>query len=333
MLHNNFLKMPKAELHLHIEGTLEPQMMFELAQRNKVNLKYGSIDEIKKAYCFNNLQGFLDLYYQGMAVLITEQDFYELTYAYLVRANQDNVTHAIKQAKKDFAIKASIIVCFLCHLSEDHALRSFEEIMDFRENFIGIGLDSSKLGNPLSKFKRVFEQAKKEGLYLVAHAGEEGPVEYIWEAIDILGIDRIDHGNTILNDKTLIQRIIKNDIALTMCLLSNRCLKVASDLSTHPAAKLLDKGVKVTINSDDPAYFGGYINENYKQLAQALKLSEAQIIKLINNSLEAKFDLPRQFVTVYYFIFHYIFKLIWSHIIYCRMSPFCIIVSFNIFKY
>ncbi|MED7818397.1 MULTISPECIES: adenosine deaminase [unclassified Francisella] len=315
MKYNNLLAMPKAELHLHIEGTLEPEMMFQLAQRNKVNLKYSSIDKIKKAYSFNNLQDFLDLYYQGMSVLLTEHDFYDLTYAYLTRASQDNVTHAeifvdpqahldrgislsivfngirqaITQAEKDFSIKTSIIVCFLRHLSEDNALRSFEKIMDFRDNFIGIGLDSSELGNPPSKFKRVFEQAKKEGLYLVAHAGEEGPVEYISEAIDILGVDRIDHGNAILDDETLIQRIIKDDIALTMCPLSNKCLKVMTNLSDHPAAKLLEKGVKVTINSDDPAYFGGYVNENYKQLAQALKLSDTQIIKLINNSLDAKF--------------------------------------------
>ncbi|MBK2267997.1 adenosine deaminase [Francisella philomiragia] len=315
MIYENLLAIPKVELHLHIEGTLEPEMMFQLAQRNKVNLKYGSIDEIKRAYNFNNLQDFLDLYYQGMSVILTEQDFYDLTYAYLVKANQDNVTHseifidpqahlergislsivfsgvtqAIKRAEKDFSIKTSIIVCFLRHLSENHALCSFEKIMDFRESFIGIGLDSSELGNPPSKFKRVFEQAKKEGLYLVAHAGEEGPVEYIWEAIDILGVDRIDHGNAILNDETLIQRIIKDNIALTMCPLSNKCLKVTSNLSDHPAAKLLEKGVKVTINSDDPAYFGGYLNENYRQIAQALKLSEAQIIRLINNGLEAKF--------------------------------------------
>ncbi|WP_150466917.1 adenosine deaminase [Francisella sp. SYW-9] len=315
MKYESVLAMSKAELHLHIEGTLEPKMMFQLAQRNKVSLKYNSINEIKRAYNFNNLQDFLDLYYQGMSVLLTEQDFYDLTYAYLVKANQDNVTHtemfidpqahlergislstvfsgvaqAIKQAEKDFGIKASIIVCFLRHLSEDHALRSFEKMMGFREHFIGIGLDSSELGNPPSKFKRVFEQAKKDGLYLVAHAGEEGPVEYIWEAIDVLGIDRIDHGNAILNDETLIQRVIKDNIALTMCPLSNKCLKVITDLSKHPAAKLLEKGVKVTINSDDPAYFGGYVNENYRQLAQALNLSEAQIIKLINNSLEAKF--------------------------------------------
>ncbi|AEB28436.1 adenosine deaminase [Francisella hispaniensis] len=315
MIYKNLLAMPKAELHLHIEGTLEPEMMFQLAQRNKVNLKYGSIDEIKRAYNFNNLQDFLDLYYQGMSVILTEQDFYDLTYAYLIKANQDNVTHseifidpqahlergislsivfngvtqAIKQAEKDFSIKTSIIVCFLRHLSENHALRCFEKIMDFRESFIGIGLDSSELGNPPSKFKRVFEQAKKEGLYLVAHAGEEGPVEYIWEAIDILGVDRIDHGNAILNDEALIRRVIKDNIALTMCPLSNKCLKVTSNLSDHPLAKLLEKGVKVTINSDDPAYFGGYLNENYRQIAEALKLSEAQIIRLINNSLEAKF--------------------------------------------
>ncbi|BCL52681.1 adenosine deaminase [Francisella tularensis subsp. holarctica FSC022] len=313
MLNEKLLLRPKAELHLHIEGTIEPEMMFQLAQRNNVKLKYNSIKEISKAYVFNNLQNFLDLYYQGVSVLITEQDFYDITYSYLVKAHKDNVTHteifidpqvhsergislsvifngvtqAIREAEKNFGIKTSVIVCFLLHLSQDHALRYFEKLMDFRDRFIGIGLDGYEFGNPPSKFKKLFEIAKKEELYLTTHVSE--PVEYIWEAIDVLGVNRIDHGNSILEDETLIQRVIKDNIPLTMCPLSDKFLKTNSNLSSHTVGILLEKGVKVTINSDDPAYFSGYINENYRQISQALKLSEDQIIKLINNSLESKF--------------------------------------------
>ncbi|MGQ4001604.1 adenosine deaminase [Francisellaceae bacterium CB299] len=315
MFDKDLLAKPKAELHMHIEGSLEPKMIFELAKRNNVSLKYSSVEEIKLAYSFNNLQQFLDLYYQGMSVLITEQDFYDLTYAYLQQAANDNVTHtemfvdpqahlerkislsnvfigmqkAIKQAEKDFGIKASIIVCFLRHLSEKNALECFEQVMDYRGHFIGIGLDSSELGHPPTKFKNLFETARKENLFLVAHAGEEGPAEYVWQALDILGVDRIDHGNAIITDKALVQRIIKDDIALTMCPLSNKSLKVTPDLKDYPAKLLLDMGVKITINSDDPAYFGGYINENYQQLASSLNLTNNDINKLIQNSLDARF--------------------------------------------
>lgn len=308
-------KQAKAELHIHIEGSLEPEMMFNLAKRNSVRLKYNSIPEIKQAYKFANLQKFLDLYYQGMSVLITEQDFFDLTYAYLKKAANDNVSHAemfmdpqghtsrgieldvifagmnraIKQAEQDFSIKSSIIICFLRHLSEDNALREFDKLMDHRNSFIGIGLDSSEVGYPPSLFKNLFDIARKEKLKLVAHAGEEGPASYVWEAVDILGVDRIDHGNAIISDIDLVKRIAKDGLALTMCPLSNRALQSVPNLANHQAIELLNHGIKVTINSDDPAYFGGYINQNLIELAEALSLNELDIHKLIANSLNAKF--------------------------------------------
>lgn len=305
----------KAELHIHIEGSLEPQMLLDLSLRNKVAIKYNSLEEIKRAYKFANLQEFLDIYYQGMSVLIREQDFFDLTYAYLTKAHQDNVTHseiffdpqghlhrgvslqtifngmnaAIKQANLDFGIVTSIIPCFLRHLSEDDALKTFEQLMDYRDNFIGIGLDSSELGHPPSKFKNLFNLARKENLKLVAHAGEEGPASYVWEAIDVLGVDRIDHGDAIATDETLINRVVKDQLALTMCPISNQCLQVVPDLSQHMALKLLEKGVKVTINSDDPAYFGGYVNDNYSALAGKLNLSNTDLELFVKNSLDARF--------------------------------------------
>lgn len=311
----NFNTLPKAELHIHIEGSLEPQMLLELSLRNKVAIKYSSLAEIKQAYNFANLQEFLDIYYQGMSVLISEQDFFDLTYAYLIKVHQDNVTHseiffdpqghlprgislqtifngmnaAIKQANSEFGIVTSIIPCFLRHLSEDDALRTFEQLMDYRDNFIGIGLDSSELGNPPSKFKNLFDRARKENLKLVAHAGEEGPASYVWEALDLLGVDRIDHGNAIYSDKELIKRVAKDKIALTMCPLSNRCLQVVPDLAKHKGRELLEQGVIVTLNSDDPAYFGGYVGQNYSELATALQLSERELQQLAQNSLAAKF--------------------------------------------
>ena len=303
----------KAELHMHLEGSLEPEMMLNLAKKNKVQLKYQSINEIKNAYKFNNLQEFLDLYYQGMSVLQTKQDFFDLTYAYLTNAHHDNVTHtemfidpqghisrgislknvfdgindAIIEADNNYNIKASIIVCFLRHLSEADALLVFDQVMDFRDKFIGIGLDSSELGNPPSKFKNLFNKARLEKLKLVAHAGEEGPASYIWEALDILGVDRIDHGNAVLSDNELIKRIVKDEISLTMCPLSNKSLNVVPNLKNHQALELLNHGVRVT--SDDPAYFGGYINQNYTEITKALSLSDKEVEKLAKLSLEAKF--------------------------------------------
>lgn len=306
---------PKAELHVHLEGTLEPQMMLDLAKKNNVNLRYTSLADFAKAYQFKNLQEFLDLYYMGMSVLQTKQDFYDLTYAYLARASQDNVTHsevffdpqahidrgialstimdgiwpAILHAKLDYGIQASLIPCFLRHLSEDNALSVFDEVMQYRDKIIGIGLDSTEVGNPAIKFKNLFDRARGEKLKLVAHAGEEGPASYVWDALDILGVDRIDHGNAILSDRELIKRVAKEKIALTMCPLSNQCLQVTPDLSRHPALELLHHGVRVTINSDDPAYFGGYINENYIKLSQAMNISNGDLHELIQNSLDAKF--------------------------------------------
>lgn len=305
----------KAELHIHLEGSLEPEMMLNLAIKNNIQLKYKSIAEIKQAYKFNNLQEFLDLYYQGMSVLKTKQDFFDLTYAYLTKAHHNNVTHtemffdpqghisrgvslsnifggineAILEAHKHYGIKASTIVCFLRHLSEDDALRAFDQVMKFRDSFIGIGLDSAELGNPPSKFKNLFARARAENLKLVAHAGEEGPASYVWEALDILGVHRIDHGNAILSDKELINRIVKDKIPLTMCPLSNKSLHVVPDLRNHQALALLNYGIPVTINSDDPAYFGGYLNQNYIELAKALFLSDSDLEKFAKLSLESKF--------------------------------------------
>ncbi|MCF6766312.1 adenosine deaminase [Thiotrichales bacterium 19S3-7] len=312
---NSLLSKAKAELHVHLEGTLEAEMMLSLAQKNNVKLKYKNLTELKKAYNFNNLQEFLDLYYQGMSVLINESDYYELTYAYLKKAKQDNVSYAeifvdpqahvsrgisletmfrgisnaIKDAQLKLGINATIILCFLRHLSESDALHLFDKLMDYRNYFIGIGLDSSELGHPPKKFKQLFNLARDEKLHLVAHAGEEGPPEYVWQALDILGVERIDHGNAILYDQTLIERVANEQIPLTMCPLSNKALKVETNLRNHPAKTLLNKGVKVTINSDDPAYFSGYINQNYEQLISAVKLSQNEIERLIDNSLSARF--------------------------------------------
>lgn len=310
----NTIQQPKSELHIHLEGSLEPQMMLDLANRNGISLKYTSVDQIKSAYQFNNLQEFLDIYYQGMSVLQTEQDYFDLTYAYLSKAHQDNVTYsemffdpqahlargiklatifngmnrAITKAKTDLHLTASLIPCFLRHLDEDNALATFDQLMEFRDSFIGIGLDSSELGNPPLKFKNLFARARNEKLKLVAHAGEEGPAEYVWQALDVLGVDRIDHGNSILQDTTLIKRIAQDKIGLTMCPLSNKCLKVVPDLRIHQARKLLEENILVTINSDDPAYFGGYVNDNYRELAHALSLSDNEINTLIKNSLQVK---------------------------------------------
>jgi adenine deaminase len=311
--------LPKAELHLHIEGSLEPQMLLDLAKRNNVKLKYNSIAEVKDAYRFNDLQGFLDLYYYGMSVLITEQDFYELTYAYLAKAKNENIIYAeiffdpqahvnrgvsfssiingisraMDDANNKLGIVSNLIMCLLRDLSEKSAIDTLEMALQYRNKFIGIGLDSAEIGNPPQKFKNLYNMARDEGLKLVVHAGEEGSVEYIWQAIDILGVDRIDHGNTAITDKELVKRLVKDKIALTMCPLSNLSLKVVDDLKEHPAKKLLDTGVLVTINSDDPAYFGGYINENFIQLSNKLQLSKHEIKQLTENSLQARFYTDR----------------------------------------
>lgn len=303
----------KAELHIHIEGSLEPQMMMDLAVRNKIQLPYSSVSQIEYAYNFENLQSFLDLYYRGMSVLQTEQDYYDLMMSYLRRVSLQNVVRAeiffdpqghlprgiawstfmsgfnraLNDARTQLGIDGRLILCFLRHLPESDAIRTFEAAMEYRDLFIGVGLDSSELGFPPHLFKNVFRQAKDAGLYLSAHAGEEGPAEYVWEAIDVLGVDRIDHGNNAIQDIELVRRIARDKLALTMCPLSNQRLKSVPDLSLHQLRDFMDAGVIATINSDDPAYFGGYVNENYFAIADALKLSEVEIRQLAENSLTA----------------------------------------------
>jgi adenosine deaminase len=307
--------LPKAELHLHIEGSLEPQMLLDLAKRNNIKLKYNSIEEVKTAYKFNNLQEFLDIYYYGMSVLIVEQDFYDLTYAYLTKAKSENIVYAeiffdpqahinrgvsfatvingvsraMNDANTKLGMASNLIMCLLRDLSEKSAIDTLEVALQYRDKFIGIGLDSAEVGNPPQKFKNLYNMARDAGLKLVAHAGEEGPAEYIWQAIDILGVDRIDHGNTAITDIELVKRLAKDKIALTMCPLSNLSLNVVDDLKAHPAKKLLDAGVLVTVNSDDPAYFGGYINDNFIQLTDKLQLSKYDLTQLTENSLQASF--------------------------------------------
>ena len=303
----------KAELHIHIEGSLEPQMMMDLAVRNKIQLPYANVSQIEQAYNFENLQSFLDLYYRGMSVLQTEQDYYDLMMAYLRKVSAQNVVRAeiffdpqghlprgvawstfmlgferaLNDARAELGIDGQLILCFLRHLPESDALRTLDAAMNYRDLFIGVGLDSSELGFPPHLFKNVFRQAKDAGLYLSAHAGEEGPAEYVWEALDILGVDRIDHGNNAITDIELVRRIARDKIALTMCPLSNQRLKSVPDLSLHQLRDFMDAGVIATINSDDPTYFGGYLNENYIAITNALKLSEIEIRQLAESSLLA----------------------------------------------
>ncbi len=307
--------LPKAELHMHIEGSLEPELMFQLAERNGIELPYASVAELKAHYDFNNLQEFLDIYYLGCDVLRTEADFYDLAWAYLQRAREDHVVHteiffdpqshtdrgiafetvinglyrAFKDGESQLGISFHIIACFLRHLPEQAALDLYPEILKHRDKIIGIGLDSSELGHPPEKYLRVFQQAKQDGFKVVAHAGEEGPAEYVRQAIDLLAVDRIDHGNRCLDDEFLTAQIAQKGLALTVCPLSNLKLKVVKDLALHPIKTMLHKGLLATINSDDPAYFGGYINDNFKQLADAVGLSEDEIFTLVENSFKASF--------------------------------------------
>jgi len=308
-------KLPKAELHLHIEGTFEPELMFEIAQRNKVSIRFKNVAEIKEAYNFHNLQSFLDIYYEGAKVLLFEKDFYDLTMAYLVRCRVDNVVHteiffdpqthtdrgvsfetvfkgihtALKDAEKEWGITSHMIMCFLRHLPEADAFKTLKEALPFKKHILAVGLDSSEMGHPPEKFQRVFEAAIKEGFLTVAHAGEEGPPAYIWEALDLLKVKRIDHGVRSLEDEKLMERIISEKIPLTICPLSNLKLCVFKKLSEHNLKHLLNRGVKVTINSDDPAYFGGYLNQNYLETAQALDLSLDELKLIASHSIEASF--------------------------------------------
>jgi adenosine deaminase len=308
-------KIPKAELHLHIEGTFEPELMFAIAKRNNIPLRFKSVEELKEAYNFNNLQSFLDIYYDGAGVLIHEQDFYDLCMAYLEKCHEDNVVHteiffdpqthtergiafstvfnglhrALKDAEQKWGITSHMIMCFLRHLSEDDAFKTLEEARPFKDHILAVGLDSSEVGHPPSKFSRVFEEARKQGYLTVAHAGEEGPPSYIWEALDLLKVKRIDHGVRSIEDEILLKRIIDEKMPLTVCPLSNIKLCVFKKMEDHNLKKLLAKGVKVTINSDDPAYFGGYANQNYIETARALDLSNDEIKTLAQNSFEASF--------------------------------------------
>ncbi len=313
-------RLPKAELHLHIEGSLEPELLFALAARNGLVIPFGSVGEVRAAYDFSNLQDFLDIYYQGMAVLHTEQDFYDLTFAYLARAAADNVRHveiffdpqghthrgigfetvitgitrALNEGERQFGISHRLIMCFLRHLDEADAEHTLDQALPFLGMIAGVGLDSSEVGHPPGKFARVFARARGLGMKLVAHAGEEGPPEYVTEALDVLKVDRIDHGNRALEDRALVRRIADAGLTLTVCPLSNLKLCVISHMEDSPIARMLDLGLSATINSDDPAYFGGYVNDNYRAVAAALDLSREQIVRLAQNSFTGSFLPPEE---------------------------------------
>ncbi|MCP4300001.1 MAG: adenosine deaminase [Gammaproteobacteria bacterium] len=308
-------RIPKAELHLHIEGTLEPEMMMTLARRNRIELPYASVDEIRDAYNFSNLQSFLDIYYAGAQVLREAQDFYDLTLAYLERAAEDNVRHveiffdpqthtdrdvefatvidgiygALQDGQSRLGITFRLIMCFLRHLTASDAMAALEEALPFKKKIHAVGLDSSELGHPPSKFVDVFDRARNEGFLTVAHAGEEGPPAYIWEALDLLKVERIDHGVRCLEDPALVERLVDEQIPLTVCPLSNVKLRVFDTLEQHNLKLLLQRGLCITINSDDPAYFGGYIGENYLRTQQALNLNDADIHALTRNAFAASF--------------------------------------------
>jgi len=308
--------MPKAELHIHIEGSLEPELIFELAQRNRVSLPYASVEALRQAYAFTDLQSFLDIYYAGASVLLTEQDFYDMTMAYLRRAAADNVRHAeiffdpqthtargvpfktvidgIWRACQDGPISATLIMCFLRHLSEEEAITTLEEALPFRDKIIGVGLDSSEVGHPPEKFARVFERARNLGLHLVAHAGEEGPPAYIESALDVLNVERIDHGVRCLEDPALVERLAREQMALTVCPLSNTKLRVFDVMGDSNLRRLLDAGLVATVNSDDPAYFGGYVNDNYLAAFDALPLDAGHARQLAKNSFAAAFLEPER---------------------------------------
>ncbi len=307
--------LPKAELHLHIEGTFEPGLMFDIAARNGIQLPYASVEALRKAYDFSELQDFLDIYYQGMNVLLTEQDYFDLTWAYLKKVNADKVRHveiffdpqghtsrgvkfatvihgihrALQRAQIEFDLSSKVIMCFLRHLDEADAINTLEEAAEFKHLIAGVGLDSSERGNPPKKFTRVFELARQQGYHIVAHAGEEGPPDYINQALDILKVERIDHGNTAMQDTALIERLVAEQIPLTVCPLSNLKLCVVENLSQHPLREMLDRGLCATINSDDPAYFGGYMNDNFFAVEEALSLGKQCLANLARNSFEAAF--------------------------------------------
>lgn len=310
-------RLPKAELHLHIEGTLEPELMFELARRNGVSLRFKNVEELRAAYQFKDLQSFLDVYYEGAAVLRTRRDFEDLAWAYFLRAAADGLRHceiffdpqthtrasiavvvsglrdAIDRARRELKLSVSLILCFLRHLPEDDALRTLDEAAPFfNKGIIGVGLDSSEVGHPPSKFKTVFRRAKDAGLRIVAHAGEEGPPSYIWEALDVLGAERIDHGVRCLEDQALVKRLAKDKTPLTVCPLSNMKLRVYRKLEEHPLKRMLEGGLAPCVNSDDPSYFGGYALDNYLAVERALGLSRDELAQLARNSIQGSFLAP-----------------------------------------
>ncbi|MCU0327520.1 MAG: adenosine deaminase [Chitinophagales bacterium] len=313
MMSSLYIQMPKAELHLHIEGSLEAELLLKLAQRNNISLPYKKVDDIHRALNFRCLQDFLDLYYYGTNVLIEQDDFFELTYAYFKRCSEQGIVHAeimfdpqshtnrgisfdkvimgisnaCQQAKLDFGISSALILSFLRHLTEEDAFRTLKQAEKYRDKITAIGLDSSELDNPPIKFKQVYQEAKNQGYRLTAHAGEEGPVDYIWQAIEILGVERIDHGNACIEDHALRQTLINYQIPLTLCPTSNVALKVISDIKHHPVLDLLHQGLLVTINSDDPAYFGGYLDENYALVQNNLGATEQDLSLLARNSIVA----------------------------------------------
>ncbi|MGB9191318.1 adenosine deaminase [Acinetobacter haemolyticus] len=307
--------MPKAELHVHIEGTFEPELMFAIAQRNHIDIPYKSVEEVKQAYNFHNLQSFLDIYYAGANVLIHEQDFYDLAWAYFEKCAADKVVHtemffdpqthtdrgitfatvikglkrACDDAQSKLGISSHLIMCFLRHLSEEAAFETLEQAMPFKDQIIAVGLDSSEVGHPPSKFERVFAKAREAGFLVVAHAGEEGPAEYVWEALDLLKVNRVDHGVRSEEDPKLMQRLIADKMPLTVCPLSNLKLCVVDDMAQHNIRRLLQHGLHVTVNSDDPSYFGGYMNDNFIAITKALDLSNDELKQLAKNSFEASF--------------------------------------------
>lgn len=312
----NFINnIPKAELHLHIEGTLEPETMFKMAKRNNIQIPYKTINEVKEAYNFTDLQSFLDIYYRGSAVLINEIDFYELTWEYIKKVDKENVRHieiffdpqthtsrgiafktiitgikkALDKGEIEFGISSRLIMCFLKHLSQEDAIKTLEEAHPYKNWIYSVGLDSSELGNPPEKFKEVFEMAIHQGYNTVSHAGEEGPADFIWDSIKLLNVSRIDHGVRCVEDEKLITYLKKSQIPLTVCPLSNIKLRVFKNMKDHNIKKLLDYGLCVTVNSDDPSYFGGYLNENFIELWKALNLSADDIYRLAKNSFNASF--------------------------------------------
>ena len=312
----DFIKgVPKAELHLHIEGTFEPELMFKIAGRNNVQLKYKSVEEIREAYKFSNLQDFLDIYYEGAGSLFREEDFYELTWAYLEKAASQNVLHseiffdpqthtgrgvkfstvvngihkALSDAGEKLGISSNLIMCFLRDIDESDAMETLEEALAYRDRIIAVGLDSAETGNPPSKFREVFNRAREAGFLTVAHGGEEGPAKYVWEALELLKVSRIDHGNHCLDDDKLTDELIRRKIPLTVCPLSNLRLNVIDDMKKHPLRRMMERGLLVSVNSDDPAYFGGYINDNYLTVTKALNLTIEDIYNLAKNSFKASF--------------------------------------------